>query len=80
MGSMFKNPPGDTAGRLIEEAGLKSIRVGDAAISSMHGNFFINYGNATAADVLDLINLSKSVVASKFGIDLELEIELIGAW
>ena len=80
MGSMFKNPPGGTAGRLIEEAGLKSIRVGDAAISSMHGNFFINYGNATAADVLDLINLSKSVVASKFGIDLELEIELIGAW
>jgi UDP-N-acetylmuramate dehydrogenase len=80
MGSMFKNPPGDSAGRLIEEAGLKGIRVGDAAISSLHGNFFINYGNATAADVWDLISLSKNIVASKFGIELELEIELIGAW
>jgi UDP-N-acetylmuramate dehydrogenase len=80
MGSMFKNPPGDYAGRLIEEAGLKGIRVGDAAISSLHGNFFINYGNATAADVRELISLSKNIVASKFGIDLELEIELIGAW
>ena len=80
MGSMFKNPPGDSAGRLIEEAGLKGIRVGDAAISSLHGNFFINYGSATAADVWDLISLSKNIVASKFGIDLELEIELIGAW
>jgi UDP-N-acetylmuramate dehydrogenase len=80
MGSMFKNPPGDYAGRLIEEAGLKGIRVGDAAISSLHGNFFINYGSATAADVRDLISLSKNIVASKFGIDLELEIELIGAW
>jgi len=80
MGSMFKNPTGDYAGRLIEEAGLKGIRVGDAAISSLHGNFFINYGNATSADVWDLISLAKNIVASKFGIDLELEIELIGAW
>ena len=80
MGSMFKNPPGDYAGRLIEEAGLKGIRVGDAAISSLHGNFFINYGSATAADVRDLISISKNIVSSKFGIDLELEIELIGAW
>jgi UDP-N-acetylmuramate dehydrogenase len=80
MGSMFKNPPGDYAGRLIEEAGLKGIRVGDAAISSLHGNFFINYGQASAADVWDLISLAKSIVATKFDIDLELEIELIGAW
>ena len=80
MGSMFKNPPDDFAGRLIEEAGLKGIRVGDAAISSLHGNFFINFGHATAADVWDLISLSKNIVASKFGVDLELEIELIGAW
>lgn len=80
MGSMFKNPPGDYAGRLIEEAGLKGIRVGDAAISPLHGNFFVNYGNATATDVLDLINLSKNIVASKFGVDLELEIELVGTW
>jgi UDP-N-acetylmuramate dehydrogenase len=77
---MFKNPPGDYAGRLIEEAGLKGVRVGDAAISSLHGNFFINYGSATAADVWDLINLAQNIVASKLGINLELEIELIGAW
>jgi UDP-N-acetylmuramate dehydrogenase len=80
MGSMFKNPPGDYAGRLIEQAGLKGTRVGDAAISSSHANFFINYGHATASDVWDLINLARSVVASKFEINLELEIELIGTW
>ena len=80
MGSMFKNPEGDYAGRLIEQAGLKGTRVGDAAISSLHANFFINYGNASATDVWDLINLSRSVVASKFGVNLELEIELIGSW
>jgi len=80
MGSMFKNPEGDYAGRLIEQAGLKGTRVGDAAISSLHANFFINYGNASANDVWDLINLSHSVVASKFGVNLELEIELIGSW
>ncbi len=80
MGSMFKNPEGDYAGRLIEQAGLKGTRVGDAAISTLHANFFINYGNASAADVWDLINIAKSVVASKFGVNLELEIELIGEW
>lgn len=80
MGSMFKNPEGDYAGRLIEQAGLKGTRVGDAAISSLHANFFINYGNASATDVWDLINLSRSVVSSKFGVNLELEIELIGLW
>jgi UDP-N-acetylmuramate dehydrogenase len=80
MGSMFKNPTGDHAGRLIEAAGLKGTRVGDAAISSMHANFFINYGNASAADVWDLISLARSVVANKFGTNLELEIELIGSW
>lgn len=80
MGSMFKNPPGDFAGRLIEEAGLKGIRVGEAAISPLHGNFFINYGNASARDVLELVNLAHGVVEHKFGISLELEIELIGSW
>ncbi len=80
MGSMFKNPEGDYAGRLIEQAGLKGTRVGNAAISSLHANFFINYGNASATDVWDLINLARSVVASKFGVNLELEIELIGSW
>jgi UDP-N-acetylmuramate dehydrogenase len=80
MGSMFKNPEGDFAGRLIEQAGLKGTRVGDAAISSLHANFFINYGNASARDVWELINLARTLVSSKFGIDLELEIELIGSW
>jgi UDP-N-acetylmuramate dehydrogenase len=80
MGSMFKNPEGDYAGRLIDLAGLKGTRVGDAAISSLHGNFFINYGNATASDVWELINLAQTLVSSKYGIDLELEIELIGSW
>jgi len=80
MGSMFKNPSGDHAGRLIEAAGLKGTRAGDAAISSLHANFFINYGNASAADVWDLISLARSVVANKFGTNLELEIELIGSW
>ena len=80
LGSMFKNPEGDYAGSLIEQAGLKGTRVGDAAISSLHANFFINFGNASATDVWDLINLARSVVASKFGVNLELEIELIGSW
>jgi UDP-N-acetylmuramate dehydrogenase len=77
---MFKNPEGDFAGRLIDQAGLKGTRVGDAAISSLHANFFINYGNASASDVWELINLARKVVAKKFGIELELEIELIGSW
>jgi UDP-N-acetylmuramate dehydrogenase len=78
MGSMFRNPPGDYAGRLIEAAGLKGIRVGGAEISSGHANFFINKGNATAADVLALIKMAQNAVADKFGVQLELEIELIG--
>jgi UDP-N-acetylmuramate dehydrogenase len=80
MGSMFKNPEGDFAGRLIDQAGLKGTRIGDAAISSLHANFFINYGNASARDVWELINLARTVVSNKFGIDLELEIELVGSW
>ena len=80
MGSMFKNPPQGNAGRLIDESGLKGTRVGDAAISSLHANFFINYGNATAMDVWELINIAKGVVANKFGINLELEIQLVGSW
>jgi UDP-N-acetylmuramate dehydrogenase len=80
MGSMFKNPVGDYAGRLIEAAGLKGTRIGDAAISSLHGNFFINYGHASARDVWELIILAQSVVENKFDIMLELEIELIGSW
>ena len=80
MGSMFKNPEGDFAGRLIEAAGLKGTRIGNAEISTLHGNFFINHGETRASDVRELIDLTSSTVKQKFGVDLELEIELIGDW
>ena len=80
MGSMFKNPPEDYAGRLIEEAGLKGTRVGDAEISQLHANFFINHGEATAEDIFSLIEMARQTVAEKFDVALELEIELIGDW
>ncbi len=80
MGSMFKNPPGDYAGRLIEAAGLKGLRVGEAQISPLHANFFINQGKATAMDIYSLIQRARQAVAEKFGVNLELEIELIGEW
>jgi UDP-N-acetylmuramate dehydrogenase len=79
-GSMFKNPPGDHAGRLIEEAGLKGFKVGGAQISDRHANFFLNLGTATSADVWELIEIAKRKVAEQFGVELELEIELLGDW
>lgn len=78
VGSIFKNPPGDFAGRLIEQAGLKGVQIGGAQVSEKHANFIINKGNATAKDVLELIKLVKSRVYEKFGVKLELEIKLIG--
>lgn len=80
IGSMFKNPPGDYAGRLIEAAGLKGYRVGQAQISTIHANFFQNLGGAAAADVLELIKIAQEAVATKFGVRLELEIEVVGEW
>ena len=80
MGSMFKNPTGDYAGRLIEAAGLKGIRIGDAQISEVHANFFLNHGDATGADVYELISEAHKTVEEKFGVRLELEIELVGEW
>jgi UDP-N-acetylmuramate dehydrogenase len=80
MGSMFKNPPGDYAGRLIEAAGLKGTRIGAAEISRLHGNFFVNLGQATANDIYTLINLAQSTVLERFGVALALEIELVGDW
>ena len=80
MGSMFKNPPGDFAGRLIEAAGLKGTRIGAAEISPVHANFFINHGQTKAEDVRALVNLAQKTVAKQFGVNLELEIELIGEW
>lgn len=78
MGSMFKNPPGDYAGRLIEDAGLKGTRIGGAEISPVHANFFINHESATASDVINLIEFAQEKVVEKFGVELDLEIELIG--
>jgi UDP-N-acetylmuramate dehydrogenase len=80
MGSIFKNPPGDYAGRLIEAAGMKGTRIGDAEISPVHANFFINHGAATASEIGQLIGQAQKAVAEKFGIALALEVELLGEW
>jgi UDP-N-acetylmuramate dehydrogenase len=80
MGSMFKNPQGDYAGRLIEAAGLKGTRIGNAEISAIHGNFFVNHGKTKASDIRALIDLAQRTVKGKFGITLELEVELVGEW
>lgn len=77
-GSIFKNPPGDYAGRLIEQAGLKGLESGDAYISEKHANFIINQGKAKAKDVLYLIKKTKETVRKKFGVQLELEIKILG--
>lgn len=80
MGSMFKNPAEDHAGRLIEAAGLKGMRIGNAEISTLHGNFFINHGETKAEDILALIRLVQRTVKEKFDVTLELEVELVGDW
>jgi len=80
MGSMFKNPNGDYAGKLIEASGLKGIRIGNAEISPLHGNFFINHGTTKADDIRALIQRVQKTVKEKQGVDLELEIELVGEW
>jgi UDP-N-acetylmuramate dehydrogenase len=79
-GSVFRNPPGDYAGRLIEAAGLKGKRKGGAEISPVHANFIVNHGDATAADVRALIDLACQTVQARFGLTLEMEIELLGDW
>ena len=80
MGSMFKNPSGDYAGRLIEVSGLKGARIGNAEISPLHGNFFINHANTKAEDIRALIRLAQKTVKEKQGVELELEIEFVGEW
>jgi UDP-N-acetylmuramate dehydrogenase len=77
-GSVFKNPPGDSAGRLIEAVGLKGVRIGDAQISPKHANFIVNRGQARARDILALIQLAQEKVSREFGVHLELEIEVVG--
>ncbi len=79
-GSVFKNPPGDYSGRLIEAAGLKGTTLGKAQISPRHANFIVNTGGATAADVVGLIALARRTVRERFGVELELEVELRGDW
>ncbi|MEW6501695.1 MAG: UDP-N-acetylmuramate dehydrogenase [Thermodesulfobacteriota bacterium] len=77
-GSFFKNPPGDAAGRLIEQAELKGTAVGGAMVSPVHANFLINTGSATAADFLALMRLVQERVTARFGVQLEPEVHLLG--
>lgn len=77
-GSVFKNPPGDFAARLIEAVELKGFRIGDAQFSAKHANFIVNLGKARARDVLELIHLAQERVYKRFGVELELEVELVG--
>lgn len=78
LGSIFKNPPGDYAGRLIDWCGLKGTRVGGAQVSPVHANFFINTGGATAGDYYALIHLVRDTIHEKTGVLLETEVELVG--
>jgi UDP-N-acetylmuramate dehydrogenase len=80
LGSIFRNPEGEKAGRLIEASGLKGKRIGDAEVSPIHANFIINIGNARAQDVLELILLIQKTVHSKQGIRMLPEIQIIGEW
>lgn len=80
LGSIFKNPPGDYAGRLIEFAGLKGYQIGGAQVSPVHANFFINTGSATASDYHALIRHVQEIVHKTAGVELEMEVELVGEW
>ncbi|MFZ5651461.1 MAG: UDP-N-acetylmuramate dehydrogenase [Bacillota bacterium] len=77
-GSVFKNPPGSYAGMLIDEAGCRGLRVGDAQVSLKHSNFIVNLGNASAGDVLELIDNVRRRVFEKSGISLEMEVKVLG--
>jgi len=79
-GSIFRNPPGDFAGRLIEAAGLKGHRLGGAMVSEKHANFIVNAADATAAQIRDLMRLCQREVRERFGVDLVPEVELVGQW
>ena len=79
-GSIFKNPNGDYAGRLVEAVGLKGTRVGGARISERHGNFIVNEGDARAADVQALMQQAQRVVWEERGVWLEPEVRLVGSW
>lgn len=79
-GSVFKNPPGDHAARLIEASGLKGFRIGDAVISEKHANFIINTGQAKAADIEALIQHIQKTVDKKFNVQLQSEVKIIGRY
>ncbi len=79
-GSIFRNPPGDFAGRLIEAAGLKGHAIGGAMVSEKHANFIVNANGATASDVRGLMTFVQQEVAKKFDVKLVLEVELVGEW
>ena len=79
-GSIFKNPPGTFAGKLLEGAGLKGTRVGDAAFSDKHANFIVNLGEARAAEVRALIEMARNKVKEQSGVWLEPEVKLVGDW
>jgi UDP-N-acetylmuramate dehydrogenase len=79
-GSVFKNPPGNFAGRLLESVGLKGARMGGAAFSGQHANFIVNLGGARADEVRDLIELARSRVMESTGVTLEPEVRFIGEW
>jgi UDP-N-acetylmuramate dehydrogenase len=76
-GSVFKNPPGTAAAKLIDEAGLKGTLRGDAQVSELHANFIVNRGNATAADVLALVDFIRETIYKRTGISLELEMQVL---
>jgi UDP-N-acetylmuramate dehydrogenase len=80
VGSMFKNPDNSYAGSLIESAGLKGFRVGGASISEKHANFFVNEDDAQAEDIRNLIAEAWVTVREKFGVEMDLEVELVGEW
>ncbi len=77
-GCIFKNPKDNKAAKLIDECGLKGTKYGGAMVSTKHANFIVNYDNATAHDVIELVKIVKSTVREKKGIDLEMEVKLIG--
>lgn len=80
MGSMFKNPENYYAGYLIETAGLKGLQVGNAQISEQHANFFVSDGDTTAEDIRSLIAEAWNSVREQFGVEMDLEVELVGDW
>src|SRR2546430_14445346 len=79
-GSVFKNPPGDSAGRLVQAAGLKGARGGAAGVFQLHGNFIGNEGGATAGDVRKRIERVTTEGERRFGLQIEPEVEMVGRW